>query len=195
MRPPGCGISARVSRHNSKGATKWLSSMWRRAGASSWVNGRRSRRPALFTSTSRRPDTCFTFASAAWRLTVSVTSKGRARTTDPWAACASTCATASASAAASRPLSQTEAPCAARASAMHNPSPRDAPVTSAVRPRRSNSAAGAAAQGRDGGGTGGLLGMQASYRCRGGDRHCAVPRQRHVVPGPGSSCVVQFLSG
>ena len=50
---------------------------------------------------------------------------------------------------------------------MHSPSPRDAPVISAVRPRRSNSAAGAAAQGRDGGGTGGLVGMQASYRCRG----------------------------
>ena len=140
MRPPGCGISGSAARHSSNGATRCDSSRVRSAGASSSVKGRRSRRPALFTSTSSRPLTRATVPSAARRAVPSVTSQGRARTWAPGAATACTCATAVASVCGSRPFSHTLAPCAASPWAMANPSPREAPVTSAVRPLRSNKA-------------------------------------------------------
>src|SRR6266487_4571686 len=103
----------------------------------SWVNGTMNAvPPALLTTMSRPPmprTAACTMASIAAR---SVTSAGT--TTARLPRCSTSAATFS-SASAFRLFSATSAPCSARASAIACPMPRDAPVTSALRPVRSNS--------------------------------------------------------
>ncbi len=119
------GATARATRN---ALVRFTSRSSRHSSSENCSRGLRSVMPALLTRTSTGPSRATPAATAS----SSVTSNGAATAPSISAARAS-------AASAERPLIATRAPAAASARASARPSPRVEPVTSAVRPVRSNS--------------------------------------------------------
>src|ERR1700730_2978904 len=134
-RPRGI-IRFAASRPMTKALVRLVSITRRQSAVSSSTIGRRNWMPALLTRMSTAMPCSSRAAKAATISASLVTSKQASCTVCPAARISDT---ALASRPASAPFSATAAPASARPSAIARPRPRDDPVTSAVRPVRSNS--------------------------------------------------------